>query len=98
MHIVNSQQWRDLTGEDAPSCPVSAKTYASHGLPWFEVYGEGLGALDASGKLASVKSIKEIDAQLSTHPQQDDQSVSPSLVKKLFTAVARGVGVRDGEW
>lgn len=98
VHIVNSYQWRELTGEEAPSCPVSAKTYASHGLPFFDLYGEDLGALEGSAKLASVQSIKAIDGHKSTHPQQDDQSVTPSLVKKLFTAVARGVGVRDGEW
>lgn len=98
VHIVSSQEWRELTGEAPPPCPVSARTYAEHGLPWFDVYGEGLGALEGSATLASVKSVEEMDGEKSTLPLQDDEPVSPGLVKKLFTAVAKGIGVRDGDW
>ncbi len=98
VHLVSSTEWRELTGEDPPPCPISAQTYAQHGLPYFDVYGEGLGALAGSDVLESVASVKEIDATKSTLPLQNDESVSPSLIKKLIVAAAKGLGVRDGEW
>ncbi|HEY6459698.1 MAG TPA: hypothetical protein VIY73_06085, partial [Polyangiaceae bacterium] len=98
VHIVNSATWREITGEEAPPSPVTARDYASHGLPWFALYDEQLGALPGTGTLASVKSVKETDAEKATVPQQDDDPVPVGPVKKLWTAVAGKLGVRDGQW
>lgn len=59
VHIVNSEQYYNLTGKLPPRTPVSAKTYSEFGLPWFELYDEGEGDLPPSAKLAGVKSVEE---------------------------------------
>lgn len=93
VHIVNSELWREITGEEPPKTPVTAKTYAKHGLPWYDLYDEHRPTLDATDTLAGVKSVKQLDGEKSTWPLQDDQSVPTPFVKKLWNAV-----VRDGRW
>jgi hypothetical protein len=94
VHIVNSDMWRDITGEPPPPTPVSARTYARHGLPWFALYDEHLPTLAPGQTLAAVKSIKDIDAGKSTLPLQDDAPVTPGPIHVL----PPGRVVRDGDW
>jgi len=98
VHIVNSELWREITGEAPPATPVTAREYARHGLPWFDLYDEELATVDPSAALAQVKSVKELDEDKSTVPLQDDEPVSVGPVKKLLVKMARGLGVRDGSW
>lgn len=37
IHLLNSAQYRALTGLEAPPTPIDAQTYANLGLPWFEL-------------------------------------------------------------
>lgn len=67
--------WREITGEEAPPSPVTAHDYATHSLPWFELYDENLGAVTATSTLANVKSVKHLDATKSALPLQDDEPV-----------------------
>lgn len=98
VHIVDSMTWREITGEEAPPSPITARDYASHGLPWFSLYDETLGALPETATLANVKSVKEMDAEKSKLPLQDDEPVAVGPVKTVWTAVAAALGVRDGKW
>jgi hypothetical protein len=98
VHIVNSDTWREITGEEPPTTPVTARSYAAHGLPWFDVYDEGLATVTTSSVLADVKSVKEMDQETFNQPLQDDGPVDPGKVKKLLLKMAAGVGVRDGDW
>jgi hypothetical protein len=98
VHIVNSELWREITGEEPPASPVTAKSYAAAKLPWFALYDEHAPTIDPVSTLAQVKSVKQIDETKSTMPLQDDDSVSPGLVKKLWKKLAGGVRVEDGEW
>jgi hypothetical protein len=75
VHIANSSMWREITGEEPPATPVSARTYTDYGLPWFDLYNEHLGDLAPSAELAKVRSIKGIDADTFTIPQEDDSTV-----------------------
>lgn len=93
VHIVNSAHWREITGEEPPATPVSAKTYASHGLPWFDLYDEKAPTVAPSSTLTNVKSVATIDEEKSTHPLQDDSPVDTPFVQKLWSAL-----VRDGKW
>lgn len=97
VHIVQSEMWRDITGEAPPPSPVSAKSYAFAGLPWFSLYDEGEPALEASATLAGVRSVKDIDGAKSTHALQDDEPVAVAQVKKLWKKL-RATVVDDGEW
>ncbi len=64
VHIVNSRLWREITGEPVPPTPVDTRAYIEAGLPWFDVYDDGLGDIAASDVLAKVKSVKDKDAEL----------------------------------
>ena len=76
VHIANSAMWREITGEAPPPTPITARTYTEYGLPWFARYDDHLGDLDPSAELATVKSVKHVDAEKFSVPQQDDSTVS----------------------
>jgi hypothetical protein len=99
VHIVNSMLYEQITGRKAPDTPVTAKTYAEHGYPWYDLYDEHLGDVDPSEVLAGVKSVKEVDAEKGFAPQQDDDPVDvpDGLVHKAHVETPKGV-VRDGDW
>jgi hypothetical protein len=92
VHIVNSQLWRDITGEPVPPTPVDARAYTNAGLPWFELYDDGLGDIAASDVLANVKSVAAKDAEHGFTGQQDDGPLGTPNVKPL------GNEVPDGKW
>ncbi len=98
VHIVNSELWREITGEAPPTTPVTAREYEKHGLPWFDLYDEAAGTLPGTDTLKDVQSIKELDAEKSSLPLQDDDSVEPGSVKKLWHKALGAFGVRDGDW
>ena len=103
VHIVNSVLYEQITGRKAPETPVTARTYAEHGLPWFDLYDEHLGDVARSDTLAGVKSVKEVDTDKGYGPQQDDRPVDvpDHVVKKANVlpqpARAKDV-VADGDW
>src|SRR5205085_782636 len=85
VHVVNSELWREITGEPAPESPVTARSYAQAGLPWFELYDEGAATVDPAATLAKVKSVKQLDAEKSTLPLQDDEPVEIGHVKAIWS-------------
>jgi hypothetical protein len=99
IHIVNSMMYREITGKEAPSTPVTAKTYTQHGFPWFDLYDEHKGDVEQSSILSQVKQVKEMDKEKGFSPQQDDSSVevSEEQVKKLKLK-SDPDAVRDGNW
>lgn len=98
VHIVNSELWREITGEAPPESPVTAKAYARANLPWFDLYDEHLTGLRPTKTLEQIKSVKELDADKSSAPLQDDSTVETGTVKGLLVKLAEGLGVRDGSW
>ena len=99
VHIVNSMLYEQITGRKAPDTPVTARTYAEHGYPWFDLYDEHLGDVDPSEALAGVKSVKEMDAEKGFKPQQDDDPVHvpDHVVQKAHVPTPKDA-VRDGDW
>ena len=95
VHIVNSELFREITGEEPPSTPITAKEYARNNLPWFDLYDESRPTVAATPTLAQVKSVKTLDAEYSTLPLQDDDPVSPGPITKYSVHEA---AVRDGDW
>ncbi len=98
VHIVNSMMYREITGEEPPPTPVTAKTYAQHGLPWFDLYDEKKSDISAPETLKDVKSVKEMDEEKGFKPQQDDSSVDVPDEKIVKYKMDDPDNVRDGEW
>ena len=97
VHIANSMAWREITGEEPPPTPVSARTYSAHGLPWFSLYDESRGHVAPADALKRVKSVKEMDGKKGFASQQDDRTVeipAPQVVELGRPADA----VAGGDW
>jgi hypothetical protein len=67
VHIANSSQWHEITGNYPPYQPPSANQYTNAGLPWFDYYDDNLKALKGSSQLANMKSV-QILSQLWGNP------------------------------
>jgi len=86
VHLVNSLHYRELTGRRPPRTPVSARAYTKYGLPWFDLYDEGYGAVPPTKKLASVKSIHTIDRDRQVREKSATEEVvhiEPSQRRKI---------------
>ena len=97
VHIVNSEMFRDITGMEPPPTPVTARSYAQAGLPWFDLYDEGKGDVAPSPTLAGVTSVKEKDQSLGFGPQQDDGTLDVPASSVVVLGAGAG-DVDDGEW
>ncbi|BAU10558.1 hypothetical protein LEP3755_10420 [Leptolyngbya sp. NIES-3755] len=63
VHIVNSEQYRELTGLEPLPTPITAQAYTHYGLPWFALYDEEQGDVSATETLSRVKPILEQDSE-----------------------------------
>jgi hypothetical protein len=83
VHIVNSLQFRELTGIEPPPTPIDAKTYTEYGLPWFDLYDEAKGDLAPSDRLATAKTIAARDQERGeAAAEKGSFNVSETQVKK----------------
>lgn len=102
IHIINSQMWQQITGEAAPKTPISAKIYAQHGYPWFDLYDEDVKDVKASKALQGVKSVAQKDHDHGFKGQMENESfeVPDKNVKKegVQKEPADPNEVRDGKW
>jgi hypothetical protein len=84
VHILNSAQFRKVTGVEPPPTPIDAKTYTEHGLPWFNLYDEAKRDIPPSERLAQARSVAERDAERGEPIGADDSfEVSPAQIRKL---------------
>ena len=98
VHIVNSLMYRELTGKELPPTPVTAKTYAQYGLPWFDLYDDKLEDISAPDVLKNVRSVKEKDEEKGFKSQQDDEPVEIPKDKVIKYKMDPDEGVKDGDW
>ncbi len=57
VHLLNTEQFREHTGEEPPPSPISAEAYAQAGLPWFDLYDEDAAGVSASPALSGLKTV-----------------------------------------
>lgn len=93
VHIVNSVQYLEVTGERPPSMPPSAADYARAGLPWFEYYAGDLAVLSGSASLAGLDSVAAKKIKKGEGELGDNGPVQPERIIKLQDGQ-----VREGEF
>lgn len=98
VHMVNSLTYREITGEEAPPTPITAKTYAQHDLPWFDLYDEEYPDVDSAEELEQVKSVKEMDQEKGFQEQQDDESIQIDDDQVIRYPPPGDRRVEDGDW
>lgn len=86
VHIINSEQYRELTDLEPPSTPIAAQTYTQYGFPWFDLYDEERGDVPATETLSRVKSIREQESERGAANLQEDEAIEipESQVQKLY--------------
>lgn len=98
VHIVNSLMYRELTRQEPPPTPVTARTYNQYGFPWFDLYDDKLGDIAAPEDLKKVKTVKEMDQEKGFTAQQDDTSINVSPDQIIKYHVDSDEEVSDGNW
>ncbi|MGH9225418.1 MAG: hypothetical protein ACRD2W_16910, partial [Acidimicrobiales bacterium] len=78
VRVVNSEEFKALTGQEPPPSPITARLYTEHGYPWFELYDADAGDVVAGETLAKVKSVGEL-----TGDRPDSVDVEPGQVKEV---------------
>ena len=68
--ILNTQQWRELSGTEPHPPPVSMQHYARCGLPWFSIYDEAVASVAAPQVLAD---LKPVPSGTGAKPSLDDE-------------------------
>lgn len=80
IHIVNSLQYREITGQPPPSPPPTAQDYTRAGLPWFDYYDAELEALAGSAKLGGLHSVGAMGALKDKSPLPENDAVTPKVI------------------
>ena len=93
VHIVNSEEYSQLTGNMPPTKPPTAKDYTNAGLPWFEYYADNLKALSGSKTLSQLDSVAAKGIKKGEVPLPENDSVKPTNVLTLGT-----LPVREGKF
>lgn len=94
VHVLNSLQYREVTGRNPPMKAPNAADYTKAGLPWFEYYADSP-AVDGRSKLASLVSVaaKWIKKSKALMPENDPVEG----MKKVALGPSRKSIVREGE-
>lgn len=74
IHIVNSLQFRQITGQAPPPTPVDAKLYTEHGLPWFERYDEDLAGIAAAERFSRIYGDEGDDQKIENDTRHPDRA------------------------
>jgi hypothetical protein len=85
VYILDSNMYYKLTGEPSPATPISAQTYQSFQLPWFDLYDEDKGDLSPTERLTGLKSVKQKDEARGISPGAEDEpiDIDPNLIKVI---------------
>lgn len=83
VHVLNSEQYRELTGLEPPPTPVSPRVYTGYGFPWFDLYDEAAGDVAAPERLTEIKTIKEKDAEMGITAPEDGELVDEPDIRRL---------------
>lgn len=59
LYMVSSEDFKQITGYNAPETPVTYKKYQELGLPWFELYDSKLKDTKGSGVFDKLKEVGE---------------------------------------
>ncbi|MBE9008650.1 hypothetical protein IQ250_00270 [Pseudanabaenaceae cyanobacterium LEGE 13415] len=85
VHIINSEQYRSLTGLEPHPTPVTAQSYTQYGLPWFALYDEEQGDLPAAEPLHRVKPIREQESEQGGVEEDEAIDIPESQIQKLHS-------------
>ena len=77
VHLLNSVQYRTVTGGAPPHEPPSAAEYTKAGLPWFDYYDADRSALEGASRLARLDSVAVRQVKEGEEALDDGASLEP---------------------
>lgn len=85
VHLVNSAQYRELTGLEPPPTLITAQDYTQYGFPWFALYDEEQADIPAAEALSQVKTIREQESAQDIVASEEDGAIDipESQIQKL---------------
>jgi hypothetical protein len=86
VHLCNSLIWRQVTGNNPPHPPFTAKEYKRAGVPWFDYYRDDLSALSGSTVLDTLESVFALGQAKGEKPLPDNSSIEPKLIVQYGNA------------
>ena len=95
VHLLNSAQYRAVTGAAPPHEPPSAAEYTEAGLPWFEYYDADRQALEGAARLARLDSVA-VRRVKEGEPAPDDGASAKPRSEQIVRLGATRHAVRDG--
>jgi hypothetical protein len=95
VHIVNSPQYKQITGEQPPPTPISAQTYSKYGFPWYSIYDELEKSLETTDKLKRVKSVDQFGRDRGE--PQDDEDETFEIEADQIEKIDPGLGRRNSD-
>ena len=96
VHLANSRVWRQVTGANPPTAPLTAREYTNAGLPWFEYYADQP-AVEGSSILSKLESIAQMGKAKSEVPLPENETVSPTNVVQIRKRLGKHP-VREGRF
>ncbi|MCX6982874.1 MAG: hypothetical protein NTV08_19295 [Verrucomicrobia bacterium] len=100
IHIVNSAVYEQITGQKAPSSPITVESYQKHKIPWYSDYEEKGRAVAPAGIFKRILSIGRIDRNRGVasaepspkreiHPDEIVRIRTPSVEERFRSLVQR---------
>jgi hypothetical protein len=77
VHLVDAEDFRRLTGEEAPPSPIDAATYIRFGLPWFEVHDADRGDVAATVAMSAIQGVDELSPRPGRPQRQPAKAPGP---------------------
>lgn len=93
VHLLNSEMYRKVTGQNPPTKPITTKQYADAKVPWFDYYLDGK-TLPGSGILAGLDGVAS--ALMKKGKKLDDNKPIP--IAKTVDLSRKAQVVRDGSF
>jgi hypothetical protein len=94
VHLLNSQQFEQVTGRRPPTQAPTAESYTRAGLPWYDYYAEGLRAVPGSDKLRQLDSVAALGNKKGEKPLPENAPVGN--VNTIMLSKKAPNEVRDG--
>jgi hypothetical protein len=84
IHLVNSEVYKQITGECPPTRPMQAIHYQKLGVPWFSHYDDQAASVAPSRILSRIKSIFSLDQQrTNTDVSEESIWIDPQKIQDI---------------
>lgn len=94
IHLLNSLEYKEVTGKNPPTKPLEPKDYQNYGYTWYDYYSDNK-AVEGSKDLSKVDSIAQLEVKKDTVILEDNTGFNPQSkpIKNIGNKT-----VKNGKW